>query len=85
MAEVYCKAGRVELTKEEAFKIWNDRKYVVTSYGIFQPHFHNRQPKQQIYFTQVSHIKGIAKRGRFHTLTGDEINHILGYEYLYNL
>ena len=85
MAEIYCKAGRVELTKEEAFKIWNDRKYVVSYSGIFQPHFAQNQPKQQIYFTQISQVKGIARRGRFYTMTGDEINHVLGFEYLRNL
>lgn len=80
---IYCKAGSVELSKDEAFKIYNNKKYIVTSYGIFQPHY--SQAQQQVYFTQIAHVKGIAKRGRFHTLTGNEINHIMGYEYLKNL
>lgn len=81
--KIYCKAGRVELTEEQAYKIYNDKKYIVTSYGIFQPFY--SQAGNQVYFQQISIIKGLAKRGRFHTLTGDEINHVLGYEYLRNL
>ena len=81
--DIYCKAGRVELTKEQAFKIYDNKKYIVTNYGIFQPFY--SQAQKQVYFQQVSFIKGIAKRGRFYTLTGNEINHILGYEYLRNL
>lgn len=83
MSEIYCKAGRVELTKEQAYKIYNDKKYIVTSYGIFQPFY--SQASKQVYFQKISIIKGLVKRGRFHTLTGSEINHILGYEYLNNL
>lgn len=83
MSEVYCKAGRVELTKDQAFEIYNDKKYVVTSYGIFQPHY--SQAQEAVYFSKTSVINGLARRGRFYTLTGDEINHILGYEYLKNL
>ena len=80
MQEIYCKAGRVGLSKDEALKIYFDKKYIVTSYGIFQPQFHNNQPEQMVSFHKISDIKGIAKRGRYHTLTGDEINHVLGYK-----
>lgn len=83
MLEIYCKAGNVELTKKEAFEIYENKKYIVTSYGIFQPHF--SQSQNAIYFTQITVIKGLAKRGRFYKLSGDEINHILGYKYLNNL
>ena len=80
MSEIYCKAGRVELTKQEAFDIYENKKYIVTSTAIYQPHY--SQAQKAVYFTKISTIKGIAKRGRFHTLTSQEINHILGYEYL---
>lgn len=80
MLEIYCKAGNVELTKSEAEEIYNNKKYIVTSTAIWQPHFSVAQ--NQIYFTKIATIKGIAKRGRFHKLTAEEINHILGYDYL---
>ena len=82
---VYCMAGRVELSKEEAYTIYENKRYIVTSYGIFQPQWHNNQPEQRVTFHKISDIHGIAKRGRYHCLTGDEINHILGCELLHNL
>jgi len=81
MHEIYCKAGNVELSEVEAEEIYNNKKYVVTSTAIWQPHFSHAQ-KQQIYFTKIADIKGIAKRGRFYKLSAGEINHILGYDYL---
>lgn len=78
--KVYCKAGRVELTKEDAEKIYNNKKYIVTSYAIFQPHF--SQAQNRYYFSKIADIKGMAKRGRYYTLTAKEINHVLGYKYL---
>lgn len=83
--KIYCTAGRVELNEEDAFKIYENKKYIVTSYGIFQPEYHDNQPEQHITFRKISNIKGIAKRGRYHTLTGDEINHILGERIFRNL
>ena len=83
MYEIYCKAGRVELTKEQAFNIYENKKYIVTSTAIYQAHY--SQAQKAVYFTKISEIKGMAKRGRFHTLTAKEINNILGYEYLTTL
>lgn len=83
--KVYCTAGRVQLTKVEAFEICESGKYVVTSYGIFQPQWHDNQPEQRVSFHKISDIHGIAKRGRYHTLTGDEINHVLGEQIFGNL
>lgn len=83
--KVYCTAGRVELTKEDAFRIYENKKYIVTSYGVFQPEYHDNQPEQYITFRKISNIKGMTKRGRYHTLTGDEINHILGEQIFRNL
>ena len=80
MLEIYCKAGNVELTKSEAEEIYNNKKYIVTSTAIYQPHFSVAQ--NQIYFTKIATIKGIVKRGRFYKLTAEEIDNILGYEYL---
>lgn len=82
---IYCKAGKVELTEAEAFEIYESKKYIVTSYGIYQPEYHANQPEQRITFRKISDIHGIARRGRYHRLTGDEINHIMGKEIFRNL
>ena len=77
---IYCKAGNVELTKEEAEYIYNNKLYVVSYSGIYQPHF--SQAQNRIYFMQICMEKGLARRGRFYKLSAKEINHIMGFEYL---
>ena len=83
MYEVYCKAGTVELTKEEAFGIYNAKKYVVNSTAIYQPHY--SQAQDAVYFTKIASVKGLAPRGRFYMLTAAAINNIVGYAYLAEL
>ena len=78
--KVYCKAGNVELTKEEAEKIYNEKKYICTSTAVYQPHFSTAQ--QKIYFTKIINFKGIAQRGRFYILDYKTINKIIGDEIL---
>ena len=77
---VYCRAGNVELTKEDAERIYNNHLYIVSYSGIYQPHF--SQAQNRIYFTQICMNKGMARRGRFYRLSAKEINHIMGFEYL---
>ena len=71
----YCKAGNVELSKEEAEEIYNNKKYVVTSTAIWQPHF--SQAQNRIYFSKIADVKGMARRGRFYRMTAREINNVL--------
>ena len=80
MAEIHCKAGRVELTRADAEEIYVQKKYVVTSTAIWQPHF--SQAQNMFYFIKVLDIKGMARRGRFYKLTAKEINHVLGQKLL---
>ena len=85
MSNIYCKAGRVELTKEEAERIYTEKRYICTSSAIWQPQY--SQAQGRIYFIKISDYKisdykGLANRGRFYTLTAEQINHIMGYEYL---
>lgn len=80
MNNIYCKAGRVELTKEDAERIYAEKKYICTSTAIWQPHY--SQAQDRIYFTKIADYKGLAGRGRFYALTAEQINHVMGYEYL---
>ena len=77
---VYCKAGNVELTQNEAFSIYENKQYVVTSTAIYAPHFSTAQ--NAVYFTKITIIKGLAKRGRHYKLTAEQINHVMGFDYL---
>lgn len=78
--KVYCKAGRVELTEAEAKKIYEDRKYICTSYGIFQPCY--SQAQNQVYFMKILDYKGYARRGRYYVQTAEQINKVIGREIL---
>lgn len=80
MYELYCKAGTTELTKEDAFLIYNAKLYVVNSTAIYQPHY--SQAQDAVYFTKIASVKGLAQRGRFYKLTAADINRLMGYEYL---
>lgn len=82
---IYCKAGNVELSKTEAFRIYFGKLYVCTHSAVYQPHFHQAQPEQQISFTkiiQLAHGNNIAKRGRFYVLNARQINELLGKKML---
>ena len=78
--QIYCKAGRVELTKEDAERIYANKQYICTSTAIYQPNF--SQAQNRIYFTKIADYKGMARRGRFYALTAKEINDVMGFEYL---
>ena len=79
--KLYCKVGRVELTEAEAWKIYNEKKYICTSTAIYQGFYSKAQ--NQVYFVKIADYKGIARRGRYYTLTADHINRIMGYEFLH--
>lgn len=74
------KAGNVELTLEEAEKIYSEKKFVCSYSGIFAPHFSTTQ--NRYYFTKVIDCKGYARRGRFYIQDAKSINHVLGEKVL---
>lgn len=80
--EAYCRAGQVELSEIEAFRIYNNQLYICTSTAIYQAHFRPNQP-QQIAFTKICTYKGIAARGRWLALSASRINELMGFEYLH--
>lgn len=81
--KIYCKAGSVELTEKEAFRIYDEKKYIATSTAVYQPHY--SQAQNAVYFSKVLTVKGIARRGRFYTMTAAQINRILDKEILSEL
>lgn len=67
------KIGRVELTKEDVQKLYEEKKYICTSSSIYQIHY--SQAQQRFYGSKLFSI-GLAARGRFYALTAKEINDI---------
>ena len=74
------KIGRVELSNEEAFKLYQDEKYIVQYKDVYQLHYSNAQ--KQVY-GQLIYKKGkeelpFTKRGRFITTDGKGLNKLIG-------
>lgn len=76
--ENIIKIGTVELTEAEADRLYEEGKYIVTYSKIYQLHRGGRG-YPHVYGQQVYHSKGMTRRGRFHALTGKEVNDLVGY------
>lgn len=74
----YIKAGNIELTIEEATKIYNEKKFICSYSGIYQPHYNNKL--HRLYFKKILNIKNYAIRGRFYIQTAKQINSVLNEE-----
>lgn len=74
------KIGRVKLEKERAQKFYEEKKYICTSFCIYQIMY--SQVQQKFYGLKLFSI-GLSERGRFHALTAKEINHICGKDLLH--
>ena len=71
------KIGNVELTKEEAEKLYESGKYIVTFSRIYQLHYSNAQ--KRVYGTEIYRQQGMARRGRFYAMDAKTVNHLLGF------
>lgn len=80
MSENIVKIGTVELYENEVQKLYEEKKYIVTYNGVYQIFYSNAQ--KQFYGQKVIEQKGIAKRGRFYTMTAEIINDILAQKIL---
>lgn len=78
--KVDYKIGGVELTEKEVAEIYESEKYIVSYSGVYQVKYSNAQQRYTNF--HVIREKGIVSRGRFHVLTGKQINDILGKEIL---
>lgn len=74
------KVGTVELYEDEALKLYNEKKYIVSYGGVYQLHYSDAQ--KRVYGQKVIDQKGIARRGRFYALPAEQINKILGEKVL---
>lgn len=71
--------GTVELTEEEAEQIQRSGKYIVTYSRIFQVCY---SLAAGWYGHELYYQPKMAKRGRFHVMTGAAINKMLGFQLL---
>ena len=80
MEREIVKIGSVELYKDEARKLYEEKKYIVTYGGVYQLFYSNVQ--KRVYGQKVINQRGIASRGRFYTMTAETINNVLGKKIL---
>jgi hypothetical protein len=67
--------GNVELTFDEAFKLYQENKYIVTYSKIYQLFFSTAQNK--VYGQVIYNQKGLARRGRFYAFSGEQVNNLV--------
>ena len=70
------KIGSVELTEQEAEQLFNERRYIVTYSKIYQLVYR----AGAIHGKQIYSSAGMTRRGRFFALTGEQINHLVGFK-----
>ena len=73
--EKIVKIGNVELYESDALKLYQSGRYIVTYSRIYQLFYSAAQ--KRVYGTEIYYQKGLCKRGRFHTLTGSDINKLV--------
>lgn len=65
-------------------KAYHDKKYIMTYKTVYQPHY---SVNAGYYATPAytSQAGNLTISGRFFHLTGDQVNHIIGFDLLNNL
>ena len=76
--ESIVRIGSVELTEQEAYELYERKIYIVAYSRIYQLHY--SQAQKRVYGQEIFYQKGLARRGRFHKLTGRDVNHLVGYQ-----
>ena len=80
MEREVIKIGSVEMYKDEALKLYQEQKYIMTYSKIYQLHYSNAS--QMVYGQEIYYQPRLALRGRYHTMTAKAVNHILGFNLL---
>jgi hypothetical protein len=70
--------GNVELTEEQAFKLYEEKLYIVTYSKIYALHYSNAQ--KRVYESEIYRSPGMTRRGRFHKLTAADVNRLIGFK-----
>lgn len=76
------KIGRVELTEEEAQKIYEEGRYIVAASKIYQVHYSRSAGWHGSVIYKEPYGKAFTKRGRFYVMSGEEVNQMLKIELL---
>ncbi len=78
MLDNIVKIGSVELTADEAYRMYRNDMYLVTYGKIYQLYYN--VGKQRVFGVAIYKQYGLCRRGRFHVLSAEDVNHLVGYE-----
>lgn len=78
--EKIYKIGSTELTETECSAIRDGGKYIVNYSGVYQIEY--SQAQRRYYGMKVYNNKGMTRRGRYHVMSGEEVNQLIGFELL---
>lgn len=78
------KIGPVELYEDEALRLYNEGKYIMTYSKIYQLHFGGKG-YPRVYGTVIYNHPcvggiGLARRGRYYKFDAAEVNNVLGFQ-----
>lgn len=76
------KIGSVELTEREAFRLYEEHKYIVAYRRVFELHYSAVQGRvygTRVYEVPLTEKGGLTRRGRFFAMGAEEVNHLLGF------
>lgn len=70
------KIAGVELTRGEAERIYDNNLFIVNGRGVWQVLYSNAQA--MFYGQNIIRQSGLTKRGRFHVMDAEAVNHLFG-------
>ena len=73
-------AGTIECTEEEVQKWYDAGKYIVKYNGVHQIFY--SQAQQTYYTHHIIYKNGMTKRGRFFVMSAEQVNKLLGGNYV---
>lgn len=76
--------GRVELTEDDARRLYEAGKYILTYSKIYAVCYSENAGcyGHEVYRTVTKGKGGMCLRGRWHALSAADVNHLLGYKLL---
>lgn len=79
------KIGSVELTEDEAFRLYEEHKYIVAYKRVFELDYsvvNRRVYGREVYRVSDKERCGLTRKGRFFAMSAHDVNHLLGFRLL---
>lgn len=74
------KVGNIELSHDEALKLYSEHKYIITHSAIYQLHYSSAQ--RRAYASEIYRGQNLTRRGTYRAATAAEVNKLLIFDLL---